>query len=47
MGTFYVRCRVENHLDRSKSVIVPKLLVYTGSDYTWIPAHFLERIETE
>lgn len=44
MGTFYVRCRVENHVDRSQSVIVPKLLVDTGSDYTWIPARLLEKI---
>ena len=44
MSTFYVRCKVENHLDRSKSVIVPKLLVDTGSDYTWIPSNLLEKI---
>jgi len=44
MGTFYVRCKVENHVDRSKSVVVPKLLVDTGSDYTWIPAKLLEKI---
>jgi len=44
MGTFYVRCKVENHVDRSKSVVVPKLLVATGSDYTWIPAKLLEKI---
>ena len=47
MGTFYVRCKVENHVDRSKSVVVPKLLVDTGSDYTWIPAALLEKIGTE
>jgi predicted aspartyl protease len=44
MGTFFVRCKVENHVDRSKSVIAPKLLVDTGSDYTWIPARLLARI---
>jgi predicted aspartyl protease len=44
MDTFYVRCKVENHVDRSKSVVVPKLLVDTGSDYTWIPAKLLEKI---
>jgi predicted aspartyl protease len=44
MGTFHVRCKVENHVDRSKSVIVPKLLVDTGSDYTWIPAKLLGKI---
>ncbi len=46
MGTFYVRCKVENHVDRTKAVIVPKLLVDTGSDYTWIPAAQLEKIGT-
>src|SRR5438128_6143693 len=44
MGTFYVRCKVENHVDRSKSVVVPKLLVDTGNDYTWIPTKLLEKI---
>src|SRR5437667_10871735 len=43
LGTSYVRCRVENHVDRSKAVIVPKLLVDTGSDYTWIPSNLLEK----
>ena len=47
MGTFYVRCKIENHVDRSKSVVVPKLLVDTGSDYTWIPSRFLEKIQAE
>src|SRR6266700_388310 len=47
MGTFYVRCKVENHVDRGRSTIVPKLLVDTGSDYTWIPASLLERIGTQ
>ncbi len=47
MGTFYVRCKVENHIERAKSVVVPKLLVDTGSDYTWIPATLLEKIGTQ
>ena len=47
LGTFYVRCRVENHVDRSKAVIVRKLLVDTGSDYTWIPSNLLEKIGIE
>lgn len=46
MGTFYVRCKVENHVDRAKSAIVPKMLVDTGSDYTWIPTTLLDKIET-
>ncbi len=44
MGTFYTSCTVENQVDRSKSVRVPKLLVDTGSDNTWVPATTLERI---
>ena len=44
MGSFYIGCRVENHVDRSKSVRLPKLLVDTGSEHTWIPAGKLEQI---
>lgn len=44
MGTFHTSCQVESHVDRSKSVTVPKLLVDTGSEYTWIPAAKLEEI---
>ena len=38
-------CRVENHVDRSKSIRIAKLLVDTGSECTWIPAAKLEKIE--
>ena len=44
MGTFYTSCRVENHVDRSKSVRVPKLPVDTGSEFTWISAATLVEI---
>ena len=44
MGTFHTGCKVENHIHRSKSVQIPKLLVDTGSEYTWIPASKLEQI---
>ena len=44
MGTFHVGCQIENHVDRSKSVRIPKLLVDTGSEHTWIPAARLEKI---
>ena len=47
MGTFYTRCKVENIVDRKKSAIIPKLLVDTGSDYTWIPATALAKIEID
>ncbi len=44
MGTFHVGCKADNHVDRSKSVRIPKLLVDTGSENTWIPATKLEKI---
>jgi predicted aspartyl protease len=44
MGTFYTRCKIENAVDRVKSVVVPKLLVDTGSEYTWIPTPPLEKL---
>jgi predicted aspartyl protease len=44
MGTFHVKCKVENPTDRSRSAIIPKLLVDTGSEFTWVPERILERI---
>ncbi len=44
MGTFFVKCKIENIVNRSKSVVLPKMLVDTGSEYTWIPATTLEKI---
>lgn len=44
MGSFYIGCKVENHIDRSKAVRIPKLLVDTGSEHTWIPAGKLDQI---
>jgi predicted aspartyl protease len=44
MGTFYTKCKLENVSDRSKSVVLSRLLVDTGSEYTWAPAHSLEKI---
>lgn len=44
MGMFDVVCKVENITDRSRGAVVLKLLVDTGSDYTWIPAATLERL---
>ena len=44
MGTFYIRCKLENPVDRARSVVVPKLLVDTGSELTWVPARILEKI---
>jgi len=47
MGTFHTSCTVENHVDRSKSIHVPKLLVDTGSEYTWVSAAKLEKISVK
>ena len=44
MGTFYVKCRIENPADRARSAVVSKLLVDTGSDSTWVSERTLERI---
>ena len=44
MGTFYGKCKVENPVDRTRAAAVPKLLVDTGSEYTWVSEKTLERI---
>jgi len=44
MGAFHIGCRVENHVRRDRSVIIPKMLVDTGSEYTWIPSSKLVNI---
>lgn len=44
MGTFYTKCKVENPVDRNRSVVVPKLLVDTGSEYSWVSERTLEKI---
>jgi predicted aspartyl protease len=42
MGTFTVGCLIKNHVDREKSVRIPRLMVDTGSEATWIPRPKLE-----
>ncbi len=44
MGTFYTKCKVENPVDRTRSVVVPKLLVDTGSEYSWVSERTLDKI---
>jgi len=44
MGTFYTGCRIENVSERSKRAAILKLLVDTGSEYTWIPREVLEEL---
>ena len=43
-GTFHTNCRVENYVDRKKSIEVPKLLVDTGAEFTWIKADTLKKV---
>jgi predicted aspartyl protease len=44
MGTFYTSGRVENHVDRKKSAEIPKMLVDTGAEFTWIDSGTLKNI---
>jgi len=44
MGTFSVGALIENHIDRKKSARIPKLLVDTGSEHTWLPCAILDKI---
>jgi predicted aspartyl protease len=44
MGTFSVSCQIENPVDRSRSVVLPQMLVDTGSEYTWVPGATLEKL---
>jgi predicted aspartyl protease len=44
MGTFSVTCTIENPSRRSRSATIPKLLVDTGSEYTWVPTPVLESL---
>lgn len=47
MGTFFTKCKIENIIDRKKSAVMSKMLVDTGSEYTWIPSKTLEKIGVE
>ena len=44
MGTFFTRCKIENFVDRRRSAVISRILVDTGSEYTWVPATTLEKI---
>ena len=46
MGLFSVGCKVENHKD-GKSAVIPRLMVDSGSEFTWVDAKILERIGIE
>ena len=47
MGTFSTGCRVVNCGDAKRSVVIPKLMVDTGAETTWINAALLENIGIE
>ncbi|HVF47598.1 MAG TPA: retroviral-like aspartic protease family protein [Pyrinomonadaceae bacterium] len=47
MGAFTIRCKIENISSRSKSAVVPRMLVDTGSEYTWVSAKTLEKLDVE
>jgi predicted aspartyl protease len=47
VGTFYIDCKVENHKDQKRSAVVKRLLVDSGSEYTWLPEDVLHRIGVE
>jgi predicted aspartyl protease len=44
MGLFTVGCKVENHADSKKSAVIPRMMVDTGSEFTWIDEKILKRI---
>jgi predicted aspartyl protease len=47
MGTFFIKCKVENVASREKSAVIPKMLVDTGSEYTRVSGQTLEKIDVE
>jgi predicted aspartyl protease len=47
MGTFSIPCRVANVVDRTKSVQLDRVLVDTGSEYSWIAGELLEQIRVD
>jgi predicted aspartyl protease len=47
MGSFTVGCLIKNHVDREKTVRIPRLMVDTGSEATWIPRKFLAEIDVK
>ncbi len=44
MGTFHTACTLVNTVDRTRLAKVRKLLVDTGSEYTWVPGRTLEKL---
>jgi predicted aspartyl protease len=44
MGTFHTDCTIENVVNRSRSAKLSKVLVDTGSEYTWVPSDMLHSL---
>ncbi len=44
MGVFHASCTITHVVHRDRSEDIPKLLVDTGSEYTWMPTTVLERL---
>ena len=47
MGTFKIRCKIENIAARDRSAVVPQMLVDTGSEYTWVSTSTLEKLDVK
>ncbi len=47
MGTFKIRCKIENIANRKKSAVIPQMLVDTGSEYSWVSSQTLEKLDVE
>ena len=44
MGTFHTSCTVQHTVDRGQIVEIPKVLVDTGSEYTWVDGSTLSAL---
>ena len=44
VGAFHIGAKIENIVERNKAATIPRLLVDTGSEYTWIAGNTLEKI---
>ncbi|MEO6655839.1 MAG: retroviral-like aspartic protease family protein [Pyrinomonadaceae bacterium] len=44
MGTFKIKCKIENITSRTNSAVIPQMLVDTGSEYTWVSGNTLEKL---
>jgi predicted aspartyl protease len=47
MGLFYIGCKITNPAEDSRSAIVPRLMVDTGAEATWIDGSVLSKIGVE